>query len=93
MTILGFPAEIKPQEKRCAVLPVNVKAYKLLGATVHVQAGIGQHIHVSDEEYADAGAEIVASRLDLLASADIARNFLDCFLHCFNEQHSCYNTN
>jgi NAD(P) transhydrogenase subunit alpha len=71
MTILGFPAELKPQEKRCAVLPVNVKAYKLLGATVHVQAGIGNHIHVSDEEYAAAGAEIVTSRAEILANADI----------------------
>jgi NAD(P) transhydrogenase subunit alpha len=71
MTILGFPAEFKPQEKRCAVLPVNVKAYKLLGATVRVQAGIGKHIHVNDEEYVAAGAEIVATRLDILASADI----------------------
>jgi NAD(P) transhydrogenase subunit alpha len=71
MTILGFPAELKPQEKRCAVLPVNVKAYKLLGATVHVQAGIGEHIHVSDKEYEAAGAEIVASRNALLANADI----------------------
>jgi NAD(P) transhydrogenase subunit alpha len=71
MTILGFPAELKPQEKRCAVLPVNVKAYKLLGATVHVQAGIGDHIHVSDEEYSAAGAEIVTSRAEILANADI----------------------
>jgi NAD(P) transhydrogenase subunit alpha len=71
MTILGFSAELKPQEKRCAVLPVNVKAYKLLGATVHVQAGIGEHIHVSDKEYEAAGAEIVASRSELLANADI----------------------
>jgi NAD(P) transhydrogenase subunit alpha len=71
MTILGFPAELKTQEKRCALLPVNVKAYTLLGATVQVQAGIGKHIHVSDEEYAMAGAEIIASRSELLSNADI----------------------
>lgn len=71
MTILGFPAELNPQEKRCAVLPVNVKAYKLLGATVHVQAGIGEHIHVSDEEYEEVGAKVIVSRDELLASADI----------------------
>lgn len=71
MTILGFPAELKPQEKRCAVLPVNVKAYKLLGATVHVQSGIGKHLHVSDGEYVTAGAKVVSSRAELLASADI----------------------
>jgi NAD(P) transhydrogenase subunit alpha len=71
MTIVGFPAELKPQEKRCAVLPVNVKAYKLLGAIVQVQAGIGEHIHVSDAEYVTAGAEIVASRSEVLTNADI----------------------
>jgi NAD(P) transhydrogenase subunit alpha len=36
-----------------------------------VQAGIGEHIHVSDKEYEAAGAEIVASRSELLANADI----------------------
>ena len=71
MTILGFSAELKPLEKRCAVLPVNVKAYKLLGATVYVQAGIGEHIHVSDAEYIAAGAEVIASRSELLTKADI----------------------
>ncbi|MEP1446254.1 MAG: NAD(P) transhydrogenase subunit alpha [Paraglaciecola sp.] len=71
MTILVFPAELKSQEKRCAVLPVNVKAYKLLGATVQVQAGIGAAIHVTDEEYAEAGADIVTSRSELLSNADI----------------------
>jgi NAD(P) transhydrogenase subunit alpha len=71
MTILGFPAELKLQEKRCAVLPVNVKTYKLLGATVHVQSGIGRHLHVSDAEYVAAGAVIFTSRDELLASADI----------------------
>jgi NAD(P) transhydrogenase subunit alpha len=71
MTILGFPAELKPQEKRCAILPVNVKAYGLLGATVHVQSGIGKHLHMSDEEYVTAGAKIVSNRVELLSSADI----------------------
>ena len=71
MMIIGFPAELKSQEKRCSVLPVNVKAYKLLGATVQVQAGVGKHIHVRDEESAAAGAEVVDSRDALLAKADI----------------------
>lgn len=71
MTILVFPAELRPQEKRCAVLPVNVKAYKLLGATVQVQGGIGEPIHVSDGEYVAAGAEVIASRSELLGNADI----------------------
>jgi NAD(P) transhydrogenase subunit alpha len=71
MAILGFPAELKSLEKRCAVLPVNVKAYKLLGTTVQVQTGIGKHIHVSDQDYIAAGADIISSRSELLANADI----------------------
>lgn len=71
MTVLGFPCERKAQEKRCAVLPVNVKAYKLLGATVWVQSGIGKHIHMSDEEYSAAGAKIITDRAELMAGADI----------------------
>lgn len=71
MTIIGFPAEFKSQEKRCAVLPVNVKAYTLLGVTVHIQSGIGEHIDISDDEYKAAGANIATSREQLLAGADI----------------------
>jgi NAD(P) transhydrogenase subunit alpha len=71
MPTIAFPAEVKPGEKRCAVLPANVKAYKLLGATVAVQAGIGQHLYIKDEEYVTAGAEIIQDRQTLLASGDI----------------------
>ncbi|MFT4939102.1 MAG: NAD(P) transhydrogenase subunit alpha [Paraglaciecola sp.] len=71
MPTIAFPAEVKPGEKRCAVLPANVKAYKLLGASVLVQAGIGQHLHIDDEEYVAAGAEIMQDRAALLACGDI----------------------
>lgn len=71
MTIIVFPVELKALEKRCSLLPANVKAYKLLGATVYAQSGIGEPIHVSDEDYESAGAEIVTSRNELLANADI----------------------
>lgn len=71
MPIIAFPAEVKPGEKRCALLPANVKAYKLLGASVLVQAGIGEHLHIHDDEYVAAGAEIVQDRAALLARGDI----------------------
>ena len=64
MPTIAFPAEMKAGEKRCSLLPVNVKAYKLLGADVLIESGLGQHIHVTDEEYIEAGASVSSTRDD-----------------------------
>ena len=74
MPIIGFPVELKPGEKRCALLPVNVKAYTLLGANVQIESGLGQHLHINDEEYVQAGATVATSRDALLNSADVLLN-------------------
>jgi H+-translocating NAD(P) transhydrogenase subunit alpha len=71
MPIIGFPVETKSGEKRCALLPVNVKAYTLLGAKVLIEKGLGKALHISDEEYVEAGAEVAKSRQILLNTADI----------------------
>ncbi|WP_166422278.1 NAD(P) transhydrogenase subunit alpha [Paraglaciecola sp. 20A4] len=71
MPTIAFPAEVKAGEKRCALLPVNVKAYKLLGADVLIESGLGQHIHVTDAEYVEAGATVEANRNALLQKGDI----------------------
>ncbi|WP_339767062.1 NAD(P) transhydrogenase subunit alpha [uncultured Paraglaciecola sp.] len=71
MPTIAFPAEMKAGEKRCALLPVNVKAYKLLGADVLIESGLGTHIHVPDEEYVEAGATVEANRNTLLQKGDI----------------------
>jgi NAD(P) transhydrogenase subunit alpha len=71
MPIIAFPAEMKAGEKRCALLPVNVKAYKLLGADVLIESGLGQHINVTDNEYVEAGASVTANRGELLNKGDI----------------------
>jgi NAD(P) transhydrogenase subunit alpha len=71
MSTIAFPAEMKNKEKRCALLPANVKAYKLLGADVLVQAGIGSQLHIEDDEYVHAGAEIVQDRNELLKRGDL----------------------
>ncbi|WP_166424889.1 NAD(P) transhydrogenase subunit alpha [Paraglaciecola sp. 20A4] len=71
MAIIVFPAEMKSGEKRCALLPINVKAYKLLGADVLIEAGLGQHINISDEQFVEAGAKVVANRSELLQQGDI----------------------
>lgn len=71
MPIIAFPAEQKLNEKRCALLPANVKAYVLMGAKVVIQSGLGRHIHISDQAYIDAGAEVVSSRDALLVQANM----------------------
>jgi NAD(P) transhydrogenase subunit alpha len=71
MPTIAFPAEMKAGEKRCSLLPVNVKAYKLLGANVLIEAGLGQHIDVYDDDYVAAGATVVAKRSELLHQGDI----------------------
>ncbi|WP_026375818.1 NAD(P) transhydrogenase subunit alpha [Aestuariibacter salexigens] len=71
MPIIAFVKECVAGEKRCAVLPANVKAYALMGAEVLVESGIGAHIHIDDEAYIEAGAKVLAERAELLAKADI----------------------
>ena len=71
MPVIAFVKEWVDGERRCAALPANVKAYGLMGATVVVESGMGNHLHISDEEYQQAGARIESDRQALLSSADI----------------------
>ncbi len=71
MAKIAFLKETQTGEHRCSVLPINVKNYVRIGAEVIIESGLGSHIHISDEEYAEAGAKIITSRDELLASADI----------------------
>ncbi|GAB2676362.1 NAD(P) transhydrogenase subunit alpha [Aliiglaciecola sp. 3_MG-2023] len=71
MPVIAFPAETKPGEKRCSLMPINVKAYTLLGADVCIQSGIGAAINIQDGDYQAAGANVITSRDDLLKKADI----------------------
>lgn len=71
MATLVFPSESREGERRCALLPGNVKAYKLLGLDIAIESGLGKHIHISDSEYADAGATVMTDRQALLKLADV----------------------
>jgi NAD(P) transhydrogenase subunit alpha len=70
MSILVFVKEPMHLEKRCALLPDNVKAYKRLNATVKVESQLGESLGFSDQDYIDAGAEIYTDRAKALANAD-----------------------
>ena len=71
MSILVFVKEPTNVEKRCALLPENVKTYKRLGATVLVETGIGLSLGYSDQDYIQLGAEIYKDREQAFAKADV----------------------
>ena len=60
--------ESAPGETRCAAIPETVKKFTALGATVAVEAGAGDNALISNEEFAEAGAEIGA-RAEVLKGA------------------------
>lgn len=70
MSILVFVKEALGVEKRCALLPDNVKMYTRLGASVKVESDIGCTLGFSDQDYIDAGAEVFTERQKGLALAD-----------------------
>src|SRR5688572_10548091 len=57
---VGVPTEIKKQEYRVAITPSGVHELSRHGHSVLVQAGAGLGSFISDEEYAAAGATVVA---------------------------------
>jgi len=57
--IIGVPKEIKDNESRVGVTPAGVKALTEAGHKVLVQTLAGAHSGFPDEDYQDAGAEIV----------------------------------
>jgi NAD(P) transhydrogenase subunit alpha len=69
---LGIPAETRPNEKRVAATPETVK--KLTASGHHgvlVQAGAGAGASIPDQQYADAGATVVAGAAGIYSQADI----------------------
>ncbi len=57
--IIGVPKEVKDNEARVGVTPAGVKALTEAGHTVLVETLAGEQSGFPDEEYQNAGAEIV----------------------------------
>ena len=68
---LGVPKELHPGENRVPMTPETAKKLVRLGATVHIEAGMGAGSGYADDEYTEAGAEIVTDRAAILASSDM----------------------
>jgi len=69
--LIGVPKEIKAQENRVGLNPASVAECVHHGHKVVVQAGAGQGIHALDEDYKEAGAEVVGSAEEVFKRADM----------------------
>jgi alanine dehydrogenase len=69
--IIGVPKEIKNNEFRVAITAAGVHEFRTHGHTVLVEAGAGLGSGITDEEYAIAGAEIVADPDEVWSRADM----------------------
>lgn len=69
--ILAVPREQAPGERRVALVPEGVARLVPLGLEIRVQAGAGEAAGISDAQYVEKGASIVADPGELLGSADV----------------------
>ena len=69
--IIGVPKEIKEQEHRVGLVPASAFILNRRGHTVLIQKSAGRGSGYSDEEYVNAGAEIVESAQDVYGRAEM----------------------
>jgi len=70
MTV-GCPREIKVEENRVALTPPGAAQLVRRGVPVVVERGAGQGADYTDQEYAEAGAELVATAAEVFERADL----------------------
>ncbi|MEO8654693.1 MAG: alanine dehydrogenase [Ramlibacter sp.] len=68
---IGVPKEIKNNEYRAALTPASVRELTARGHTVLVQADLGSAIGLVDEQYAAAGARVVADAAEIFGQAEL----------------------
>lgn len=69
--IVGTPKEIKDDEYRVALVPAGVQQLRKAGHDVLIESSAGLGTGVSDEEYREAGAEIVETPEEVYRRADL----------------------
>jgi NAD(P) transhydrogenase subunit alpha len=68
---IAVPKETHPGETRVSLIPDHVAKLVKIGAEISIESGLGQTLKIVDDQYADAGAAIVADRNTLIQAADI----------------------
>lgn len=69
--IVGVPTEIKPDERRVALTPDGVRELVSRDVEVLVERDAGAGIGLMDQDYADAGAEIVKAAAEVWGRAGL----------------------
>jgi len=69
--ILGIPKEILDNESRVAAIPATVKQYVAAGFDVKVQSGAGADAQISDADFKEAGAEVLADAAAIYSASDM----------------------
>ena len=68
---VGIPKEIKDHEYRVGMIPAGVHALSQSGHQIYVQSSAGAGSGITDEEYSQAGAEVVADAATVFDQADM----------------------
>ncbi len=69
--LIGVPKEVKTDEYRVGLIPVVVSELTASGHEVLVETAAGQGAGISDDEYVDAGALIVANSDQIFERAEL----------------------
>ena len=69
--IIGVPKEIKIKENRVGLVPGGVKQLVADGHSVVVENNAGAGIGITNNEYVEAGAEILATAADIFEKAEM----------------------
>jgi alanine dehydrogenase len=68
---IGLPKEISNDERRLSLTPGGVSILRANNHEIYLEKGAGNDAHFSDQEYTDAGAEIIYSPEDLYTKSEL----------------------
>ena len=68
---IGVPREMSNEERRVALAPSGVEALVASGHEVYVEQGAGEQAHFTDNEYAEAGADLSYTPEDLYSKSNL----------------------
>jgi NAD(P) transhydrogenase subunit alpha len=69
--IVGVPRETDPDETRAALVPSVAEQLVNRGLDVCIEAGAGERSDWADEDYRDAGCDVVSDRTTVFERADV----------------------
>lgn len=68
---VGLPKEISFDERRVSLTPGGVSILKANGHEIYIENGAGENANFSDQEYAEAGAEIALDAKEVFKKSEL----------------------